>query len=104
MANQEIRDALKATGWTDSCLALLPNVSTLSGFVDQYGKPVQEFGDEVWGVQKYLCDEYCNTEAIPLVGLSCVGDIKDFRLTSDRRSNSTVSRLVSLITFCHGLV
>ena len=104
MANQEIRDALEVTGWTNSCLALLPNVSTLSGLVNQYGRPVQEFGDEAWGITKSLCDEYCSSEAIPLVSLSYAKDIRNCPLTSERRSNLIVLRLVSPITFCHGSV
>ena len=72
MANEDIVGSLSLGGWSKSCVNLLPNLSTIAeGFVNQYGQPIGGFGDEAWGISKGLCDQYCNEDAIPVVGSSC---------------------------------
>ena len=66
--NQEIVGGLALSGWSQSCVGLLPNLTTITeGFVGEHGEPLLRWENSVWGISKPLCDQYCNEEAIPVV-------------------------------------
>ena len=69
MSNDDVVSAVSLGGWSKECVNLLPNVTDLTeGLVNRYGEPVAKWGNDAWGISKALCDQYCSSEAIPVVG------------------------------------
>ena len=66
MAPSDLNVITDDGSWTRACIDFLPTLSTLTtGFTDKQGHLMHRYTNATWGITYSLCQEYCNTTAIP---------------------------------------